>query len=143
MRRSLRAPSPEIQGIQVGWSRCRRGTRWRSVLLQEQLEGVEWVVDTVSRAGEHKVVALYRYDKGAANGAPFVYFGMEPMPAAGAAADSICDYATAVLDVLRWVGRARTQTPTPTAQPHKDAHVSHAASCASWTRRAPRVQHAQ
>ena len=34
------------------------------------LEGEEWVVDTVSRAGEHKCVALWRYGKGEANGAP-------------------------------------------------------------------------
>ena len=28
---------------------------------QELLDGDEWVVDTVSRQGEHKVVALWRY----------------------------------------------------------------------------------
>ena len=44
---------------------------------QEYLRGDEYVVDTVSRDGEHKVVALWRYDKRAANGAPVVYFGME------------------------------------------------------------------
>ena len=37
------------------------------------LMGAEWVVDSVSRGGQHKVVALWRYDKGSANGAPFVY----------------------------------------------------------------------
>ena len=41
-----------------------------------------YVVDSVSRAGEHKVVALWRYDKGDVNGAPFVYFGAELMPSA-------------------------------------------------------------
>ena len=34
-----------------------------AVLCQEYLEGDEWVVDTVSRAGEHKAVALWKYDK--------------------------------------------------------------------------------
>ena len=34
-----------------------------AVLCQEFLAGIEWVVDTVSRQGEHKVVALWRYDK--------------------------------------------------------------------------------
>ena len=41
-----------------------------SVLLQEELRGREWVVDSVSRDGEHKVVALWRYSKASLNGAP-------------------------------------------------------------------------
>jgi hypothetical protein len=40
-------------------------------------------VDTVSREGKHKAVAVWRYDKGEANGAAFVYFGAEPMGAGG------------------------------------------------------------
>jgi len=31
-----------------------------TALLQEYLDGEEWVVDTVSRSGEHKAVALWR-----------------------------------------------------------------------------------
>lgn len=50
-----------------------------SVLLQEYLCGDEYVVDTVSRDGVHKVCAVWRYDKRRYNGAPFVYFGMELM----------------------------------------------------------------
>jgi glutathione synthase/RimK-type ligase-like ATP-grasp enzyme len=73
-----------------------------SVLLQEFLDGEEWVVDTVSRGGEHKVVALWRYDKGRANGAPFVYFGIELMAAAGEKARRLCEYTTQVLDALGW-----------------------------------------
>ena len=73
-----------------------------SVLLQEYLEGEEWVVDTVSRGGEHKVLALWRYDKGEANGAPFVYFGIEPTAAAGERALAVCGYAERALDALGW-----------------------------------------
>ncbi len=104
-----------------------------SVLLQEFLQGEEWVVDTMSRDGEHKVMALWRYDKGEANGvrateartedraqrpprlhavtrvlarpswqAPFVYFGIEPRPAAGERALAMCEYAVAVLEALAW-----------------------------------------
>jgi hypothetical protein len=40
-----------------------------SVLLQEALQGEEWVVDTISQGGEHKVMAIWRYEKGEANGA--------------------------------------------------------------------------
>lgn len=52
-------------------------------LLQEFLEGDEWVIDSVSRDGEHKVLALWRYEKEEANGAPFVYTYMELQSTAG------------------------------------------------------------
>eukprot|EP00966_Prymnesium_polylepis_P132177 3056348-Prymnesium_polylepis.1 len=47
-------------------------------VVQAYLCGDEWIVDSVSRGGEHKVVGLWRYDKGLRNGAPFVYLGVEP-----------------------------------------------------------------
>ena len=34
-----------------------------NVLMQEFVEGDEWVVDMVSRNGEHKALALWKYDK--------------------------------------------------------------------------------
>ena len=49
------------------------------VVLQECLRGVEYVVDCVSRDGEHKVLMLWKYDKRPANGADFVYFGERPL----------------------------------------------------------------
>ena len=69
---------------------------------QEYLDGEEWVVDTVSRAGEHKVLALWRYDKGEANGAPFVYRGIDAMAHSGERATRIAAYAAKVLDALEW-----------------------------------------
>ena len=47
-------------------------------------------------------LTLARYDKGEANGAPFVYFGIEPTAAAAPRAAEVCAYATAVLDALCW-----------------------------------------
>ena len=47
----------------------------RAVLVQEYLEGQEYVVDMVSRDGEHKVAAIWAYDRRAVNGAQFVCFG--------------------------------------------------------------------
>ena len=41
-----------------------------SVLLQEFLRGDEYVVDTVSRSGVHKCVAIWKYDKRMYNGSP-------------------------------------------------------------------------
>ena len=42
----------------------------------EYLGGDEYVVDTVSRGGVHKCVAVWRYIKGRLNGADNVYYGM-------------------------------------------------------------------
>ena len=73
-----------------------------AVLLQEYLVGEEWIVDTMSRDGEHKVVAIWRYDKGEANGAPFCYFGAEPMSCTDERARGVAMYALEVLDALKW-----------------------------------------
>ena len=51
-----------------------------SVLLMEFLEGTEFVVDTVSRDGVHKVTAIWQYEKGMFFGSPVVYFGMHLLP---------------------------------------------------------------
>jgi biotin carboxylase len=51
----------------------------QAVLVQEYLEGQEYVVDMVSRDGVHKVVAVWAYDRRAANGAGFVCFGQRPL----------------------------------------------------------------
>lgn len=55
-------------------------------VVQEFLSGKEYVIDTVSRFGVHKVTAVWEYDKRPCNGSGFVYFGMrlvsgtEPYP---------------------------------------------------------------
>ena len=72
------------------------------VLVQEYLEGPEFVVDHVSRDGAHKCVAAWEYDKRPVNGAPFVYFGMRPRAAGdGAHVDAMIAYARRVLDALQ------------------------------------------
>uniref|UniRef100_A0A7S3WDU2 ATP-grasp domain-containing protein n=1 Tax=Emiliania huxleyi TaxID=2903 RepID=A0A7S3WDU2_EMIHU len=71
-------------------------------LLQEYLAGEEWVVDTASRDGEHKAVALWRYSKGPANGAPFVYRYDELMPAAGETEARLVEYALGALEAVGW-----------------------------------------
>jgi biotin carboxylase len=50
-----------------------------SVLVQEYLDGQEYVVDMVSRDGEHKLVAIWEYDRRPANGASFVLWGQQLM----------------------------------------------------------------
>ncbi|CAH0479078.1 unnamed protein product [Peronospora belbahrii] len=70
-----------------------------AVLVQEYLEGDEYVVDTVSRNGEHKVTAIWKYDKRRVNGAAFVYFGLSLVPADGIV-NEIIDYQFQVLDAM-------------------------------------------
>jgi biotin carboxylase len=70
------------------------------VLVQEFLAGTEYVVDSVSRDGVHKVTAIWEYDKRSVNGANFVYFGMTLLPAVGPLAESLVAYSDRVLDAL-------------------------------------------
>ena len=50
------------------------------VLVQEYLKGDEYVVDTVSRDGEHKVVAIWKYMKRPCNGVANCWFGQRLLP---------------------------------------------------------------
>ena len=76
------------------------GSTNHGVLLEEFLEGTEYVVDGVSLDGEYKVTAIWRYDKKSANGAPFVYFGMTLVDAGSDSAKALVDYAEKVLECL-------------------------------------------
>ncbi|CAI5720303.1 unnamed protein product [Peronospora destructor] len=77
-----------------------------AVLLQEYLEGEEYVVDTISHNGEHKVTAIWKYDKRCVNDAASVYFGLSLVPAEGVV-NEVIDYQLQVLDVLgMWNGPA-------------------------------------
>ena len=72
-----------------------------TVLVQEFATGKEYAIDVVSRDGEHKVAALWRYDKRSANGASFVYFATELLDGhASAEADAVCAYIQRALDAL-------------------------------------------
>ena len=72
----------------------------RAVLVQEYLEGQEYVIDTVSRDGEHKVVAIWAYDRRAANGAQFVCFGQRLLTMSDEHCAEIVAYQLKVLDAL-------------------------------------------
>ena len=60
------------------------------------------MVDTVSRNGEHKVLAIWKYDKREANHAPFVYFGIDAKGGIGEAEEAVIAYACGCLDALGW-----------------------------------------
>lgn len=71
-----------------------------SVLCQEFLRGKEYVVDHVSREGEHKTVMVWVYDKRPVNGAAFVYFGCIPVDPESPEARILIPYVRGVLDAL-------------------------------------------
>ena len=70
------------------------------VLCQEFLRGKEYVIDSVSRDGEHKTMAVWVYDKRPANGAAFVYFGMLPIDTNSLEAKLLINYTNQTLDAL-------------------------------------------
>ena len=74
------------------------GVRNEGVLIQEFLEGKEYVVDSVSRDGVAKVTAIWEYDKRHVNGQFNVYFGMKIMCVDSPVMQSLVDYQQSVLD---------------------------------------------
>mmetsp|Transcript_6749 Transcript_6749/g.16466 ORF Transcript_6749/g.16466 Transcript_6749/m.16466 type:complete len:994 (+) Transcript_6749:177-3158(+) len=73
-----------------------------SVLCQEFLRGKEYVVDHVSRDGEHKTVMLWVYDKRPCHGSAFVYFGCVPVDSESLEAKILIPYVRGVLDALEF-----------------------------------------
>lgn len=71
-----------------------------AVLVQEYLQGVEYIIDCVTRDGEHKCVAVWAYDKRPVNGAAFVYFGQRPLSVEQPIVGTLIAYVTRVLDAL-------------------------------------------
>jgi len=71
-----------------------------SALVQEFLEGTEYVVDSVSRDGVHKAVAIWEYDKRDANGRCFLYYSMRLRTVEDPEIRRLVDYAHSVLDAL-------------------------------------------
>mmetsp|Transcript_8819 Transcript_8819/g.19233 ORF Transcript_8819/g.19233 Transcript_8819/m.19233 type:complete len:434 (-) Transcript_8819:508-1809(-) len=71
-----------------------------SILVQEYLEGQEYVIDMVSRDGEHKVAGIWLYDRRAANGAGFVLFGQKMLEADAEHVREIIEYQKKVVDAL-------------------------------------------
>ena len=104
---SVRSAFSKIKGSQVFGSA--RSETYDRVLVQEFAAGTEYAVDIVCRDGQRKAVALWRYDKRPANGAPFVYHATR-LVSAGDEDDrdgvgkAVCEYAFGALDALgvRW-----------------------------------------
>lgn len=72
----------------------------KEVLVQEYLEGQEYVIDCVSRDGEHKVVGIWAYDRRAVNGAGFVCFGQKMLLANEDHCRELIEYQKKVITAL-------------------------------------------
>lgn len=70
------------------------------VVCQEFLRGREYLVDNVSRDGDHKTTMVWVHDKRPANGSSFVYFGLLPVDSNSIEGSLVISYARAVLDTL-------------------------------------------
>ncbi|CAK9091852.1 Dapdiamide A synthase (ATP-dependent N-fumaramoyl-DAP-amino acid ligase) [Durusdinium trenchii] len=82
-------------------SQRKAGAQGAAVLLQEYLQGTEYIVDHVSRNGVHKTAMVYVYDRRAANGAGFVCFGFRCVAAESPVAQELIRYTRGCLDALR------------------------------------------
>jgi ATP-grasp domain len=90
-----------------------------NVLVQEFIDGIEYAVDAVSRHGQHKVAAIWRYVKQPANGASFCYFKTELVDSnsvgmSDTIVKNICDYVQSSLTALgvEW-GLTHTEVIVP------------------------------
>jgi biotin carboxylase len=71
-----------------------------AMVAQEYLRGGEYVVDTVSRDGQHYVTDIWKYEKITANGITDLTVGLRLLPRHGDVQDAIVPYACEVLDAL-------------------------------------------
>lgn len=72
----------------------------QEVIVQEFLQGVEYVVDTVSNDGVHKLTDIWECKKAPHNGASFVYEYFDLIHHEGELQDTLYQYVCQVLDAL-------------------------------------------
>ena len=72
-----------------------------AILVQEYIEGTEYVVDISSSNGEHKVVGIWRHDKRDVGDISFVYYCSEIVSNTNTViCQKLCEYAVSVVDAL-------------------------------------------
>lgn len=76
------------------------GAEIDEIIVQEFLEGEEYVVDTLSFEGRHQLIALWKYSKVSANGGNFVYDTMHLITDLGERELALFNYVKKALDAL-------------------------------------------
>lgn len=71
-----------------------------SVIAQEYLLGTEYIVNTASRAGRHRVCDIWRTTRVSVNGVVDLLAGLYILPYRGAVQDQLVRYACRVLDAV-------------------------------------------
>lgn len=71
------------------------------VVVQTCVEGVEYVVDSVSANGTHAIVAVWEYEKASRNGAPFVYLCNRLLDERHPHFVQLCEHYMCVLNALQ------------------------------------------
>mmetsp|Transcript_85994 Transcript_85994/g.243510 ORF Transcript_85994/g.243510 Transcript_85994/m.243510 type:complete len:513 (-) Transcript_85994:624-2162(-) len=74
------------------------GSRIKKLLIQEFLQGDEYVIDSVSRDGVHKVVTVWNEELHPGNGVLDLYYGFKAMDPKDHKIQAIIEYANKVLD---------------------------------------------
>jgi len=87
----------EIFSSEFG-SKSNYGTKIGKLLIQEYLQGKEYVIDSVSRDGVHKIVMVWNEDLRPGNGIFNFYYGFKVMDPKDEKIQVIIDYANKVLD---------------------------------------------
>lgn len=104
-----------LEGAKAKWEEIQHthaqfGGSYTKILLQEYLNGVEYAVDSVSRDGVHKVVAVWIEDFRPANGIFDQYFGFKLMDPKEPQVQAVIAYGNAVLKATgKMVGAANTE----------------------------------
>lgn len=95
-----RCPDDAIQAFRRLHGRENALSQHDGVVAQECLVGAEYVVDTVSRDGEHHVTDIWETPRISANGVPDLLVAWRLLPAIGDVQDELITYAFEVLDAL-------------------------------------------
>lgn len=72
------------------------------VLVQEKIDGIEYVVNTISKNGDHNLLSFWRYNKLAGHDNSFVYDYIENIYKLGQGSTAIINYAFSVLDAIHF-----------------------------------------
>jgi hypothetical protein len=76
------------------------GEEHPGILLQEYVEGREYVIDTFSKDGQHEVLAICTYDKHASSAGSMVYDRLRWLDLEASGVDQLVLYTIQVLDAL-------------------------------------------
>jgi len=76
------------------------GAKVGNVIIEEFLQGKEYVIDSASRDGVHKVVMVWNEDLRPGNGIPDLFFGFKVMDPNDQKIQVLIDYANKVLDAV-------------------------------------------